>query len=726
MELVLALLLLLSFLMSSSRHECRCGEVDTPLASASAPRQSAYTMIEVRAACQMVLDQVHECTSVSSVLRHRLAPLRDSLGLCCAQTRHATEPFPPFRASTMDGYAVDSKHGVGTFECCKEVTAGSSASSSSGESGVAQRGIVYITTGAPVPDFADAVVPVEWTEIPDPVHHPTQVKILQSVSEGTNIRPIGSDITAGQILIHAGQMIGPAEIGLLASVGMSEVHVIDRPRVGIISTGDEIVDHTTKDIPLGKIRDSNRPMLLALVAAAGAHAIDLGLVKDVVSELERTILSSLAQVDMLVLSGGVSMGTMDLLKPLLERLGKIHFGRLNMKPGKPTTFATVSLPPTHPGGTAIPKLIFGLPGNPVSSLVTSQLLVVPAIKAWQFGAAAAGITPDNHSYPVLPVRLAADIALDSTRPEYHRLHVRYDSGSNVWVGTSTGSQMSSRLLSVCAANALMLVPKASSANQGVLAKGTILNALLVGDCTMPAFQPQEAAAVALTLSPTPIKEQHHNHHQATTAAAPAAASSTSSSSSSLSSSSSSSAAASPPFILRVSVLTVSDRCSTGESTDLSGPAIQKLLSSALKNTTLTVHHTACVPDERSAITSKLIEWSDGYSIDAHSHVILTTGGTGFSPRDITPESVTSILDREASGFVFAMLQASFQATPMAALSRPVAGTRFRTIILTLPGSPKAIPEILTPILPLLPHAVKLNQATDDKHEMATQKIASNK
>lgn len=487
------------------------------------------------------------------------------------------------------------------------------------------------------------------------------------------------------------------------------------PLFSVLSTGDELVDCATEPpLSYGQIRDSNRPMLLSLLDEAGARTVDLGMVTDHASQLESKVLSALDSVDFLVLSGGVSMGVLDLLKPLLERVGTIHFGRLNMKPGKPTTFATVMHGPT--AETKVAKLVFGLPGNPVSSLVCAQLLLLPAVRMWRRGTSE-GISGESAGYPLLPVRTLSDLKPDAQRPEYHRVRVWFDSASNggEFVASSTGNQISSRLLSVCNSNGLMLVPKGDA----VVKKGTVLKTIMVGDFNLPGFDGDSAssssssssghAAPAPSLPPKASEPHSHSHSHGAHKHAPAPVAS--------SSASSSGAPPVPPsFSLRVAVLTVSDRCSAGQAVDLSGPAIQNLLGAAvLKGTTIRVSHSACVPDEMDVIQRQLLAWTSLSASDEHPHLIVTTGGTGFAPRDITPEAVSRFIERSASGLVHAMMEASLKATPMGALSRPVAGTRDRSLILTLPGSPKAIPEILGPILAILPHACKLLQSKDDPH-----------
>ena len=619
-----------------------------------------------------------------------------------------------------------STDGPGTYKVVSAVTAGSSME----EAFTLQPGqVVYITTGAPVPNGADAVLPIEWSELPDP-KQPATVRTLQAVPAGANIRPVGSDITPGTTLLHAGQLIGPAEIGLMASVGFQALHVIERPVVGVLSSGDEVIDVLAPNQKLaepgfGQVFDSNRPVLLSLAKAAGAKVVDLGLVADDAAELEKRVKEALEKVDILVLSGGVSMGARDFVKPLLAKLGTVHFGRLNMKPGKPTTFATIK---AH--NADYEKLVFGLPGNPVSTLVTAQLLLVPAIQVWMRGAK--GITADNHGFPQIPVRIqGVPLRPDPTRPEFHRVHVSFDGAE--FTARSTGSQMSSRLLSACASNGLVLV----AAGDKEVVPGQVVQCMMVGDWFTPEFGapptlPQRKHSSVATsptasevqTSPTASEVQvRAAPTEASISAGQSAAAPSSSSSSSSSSASSSvptaTAAAVPDFELRVAILTVSDRCFNGQAADLSGPAIQKLLTNTtLKNTRVTIIAQCCVPDEIENIQRTVTGWTDLAKVpypEPRPHLIITTGGTGFSPRDITPEAIRPLLEREASGFVHAMMRASLEATPMGALSRPVAGTRAGTLILTLPGSPKAIPEILAPIINLIPHAVKLLSANDDPH-----------
>ncbi|WP_322512310.1 molybdopterin molybdotransferase MoeA, partial [Chloroflexus sp.] len=271
---------------------------------------------------------------------------------------------------------------------------------------------------------------------------------------GDYVHTVGQDVARGQIALTAGTTLGAAEIGILATLGITRILAYRRPRVAVLATGDEVVE-PSETRPGGAVRDSNRYALMAAVREAGCEPISLGIARDDAAVQRQAILRGLEQADVLITSGGVSMGTRDLIKPLLAELGTVHFGRIAFKPGKPTTFATV-------GG----KLVFGLPGFPVSSLVSFEVFVRPALRALQGDA-----TPFR---PRVAVTLAEPIRPSPDRPEYQRIIVTYREGRLAAV--STGSQSSSRILSLRGANGLLLVP----AGETVYPAGSTLPALLTG------------------------------------------------------------------------------------------------------------------------------------------------------------------------------------------------------------------------------------------------------
>lgn len=232
---------------------------------------------------------------------------------------------------------------------------------------------LYVTTGGPVASFFDAVIPVEETEAVDATH----IKVLKKMAVGQFIRELGSDIKSGTVVLDKDQVLRAAEIGLLATVGrVKAISVYRKPVIGLLSTGTELVAAETEELEDGKIRDSNKLMLKGILREfnVAAEIVDFGAISDNQEELEGAFKRAAEGCDILVTSGGVSMGEMDLVKPFLEKNGSLLFGRLNMKPGKPTTVATLD---RQSGGKC---LVFALPGNPVSAFVTAHLFVVPAAR----------------------------------------------------------------------------------------------------------------------------------------------------------------------------------------------------------------------------------------------------------------------------------------------------------------------------------------------------------
>jgi molybdopterin molybdotransferase len=371
-----------------------------------------------------------------------------ALGMVLAQDVVAHDPLPPFPASTMDGFAVIADDGAATRRLVGDQFAGDDANLTVGKGETAR-----ITTGAPLPRGADAVIMVEWSR-----EEEGMVAFTHAVKTGDYVRQLGSDIATGQVVLSKGMRIGAAEIGLLATTGLVEVEVTRRPIVGVMSTGDELVEpHETPGA--GQIRDSNRAALMAAVREAGAEAIDLGIAPDEVSALHDFVMAGLARCDALITSGGVSMGERDLVKPLLAEHGNVHFGRVNFKPGKPTTF-----------GILHHKPFFALPGNPVSSLVSFEVFVRPALCKM------AGAPAHQQQRPRITAVLEHTLRHGSDRTECQRAIVRWDRDKGQFTATTTGIQESSRLLSMVGANALLILPH----GQGDFPAGSIVEAIWVG------------------------------------------------------------------------------------------------------------------------------------------------------------------------------------------------------------------------------------------------------
>lgn len=373
--------------------------------------------------------------------------LREAMGRVLARDITAPEDYPPFPASTMDGYAVFSQDHSPWREIIGTQNAGDTI-----DAEVTEGYAVRIMTGAPLPLGADAVVPVEATELME-----DHVVIHQEdVAIGENIRPVGSDVARGSLVLPTGTRLGPAQVGLVASMGISPVPVARRPRVSVISTGDELVE-PDQPIGPGQIRDSNRFSLIAALLAEPVEITFAGKAPDKLEQLEALLRERMATDDIIITSGGVSMGERDLIKAILFDTDdvQVHFRRLFMKPGKPLNFATC-------GDT----LIFGLPGNPVSSLVTFELFIRTAIRQM--------IGETEVDRPIVRVTLTEGTS-PSDRMEYQRGVVYADRNGKL-IARSTGLQRSSRLASFLGANALLVIaPRETN-----YAAGETVDALMLG------------------------------------------------------------------------------------------------------------------------------------------------------------------------------------------------------------------------------------------------------
>jgi molybdopterin molybdotransferase len=404
-------------------------------------RASTYPLVEAEEAAALVLDR----TPVLGIERVALA---HCVGRVLAEDLVAPASLPVFPSSAVDGYAVRAADGGKPLRVVGESAAGRPFDGTI-QPGTAAR----ILTGGVVPEGADCVVMVEdVTLVGDVVTTPT------SLRAGTNFHAPGADLRAGETVLAAGTQLGAAELGLAAALNFPRLPVHRRPRVALLSTGDELVEVGGKP-GRGQIIDSNRWALLAALRDAGADVHGLGIGPDEPDALRKLVVDALREVDVLVTSGGVSVGTHDLIKPLLESLGTVHIGRVKLKPGKPFTFATIPLE------VGKERFAFGLPGFPVSSLVTFEVFVRPALRKMQ------GFR-DLHR-PTLPVRLDYDARATADRTEYQRVTLRRE--GRELVASTTGSQSSSRLLSLAGAHALVRIPPG---DHGISA-GTTVDAMIL-------------------------------------------------------------------------------------------------------------------------------------------------------------------------------------------------------------------------------------------------------
>jgi molybdenum cofactor synthesis domain-containing protein len=379
-------------------------------------------------------------------LRPLAVPLADVLGCVTSVALVAEEAVPPWANSAVDGFAVRAAD-VASPPVTLPVTATIRAGAPP-EPAVGSGEAVRILTGAPLPAGADAVVMVEDTDAWDgrtgreAVGSATgaKVEVRKAVAPGANVRVAGDDIAAGQTVFEAGTVLGPGHLGVLASIGVRKVPVFPRAKVGVLSTGDELVDGGEPLQP-GQIRDSNRRTLLALVAEANGEPIDLGHARDDEGAVRDALTDALGRCDAVLTSGGVSVGDFDYVKVVLDQLsgGAFSWMQVAIRPAKPLAFGVVQGVP-----------VFGLPGNPVSSMVSFELFARPALRYVM-----------GHPSPGRPRVLAVTDEAVSRRPDgkLHlvRVRARWERDGRVHVRPLSG-QASHHLHAMAEADALSLVP----------------------------------------------------------------------------------------------------------------------------------------------------------------------------------------------------------------------------------------------------------------------------
>ncbi|HET89425.1 MAG TPA: molybdopterin molybdenumtransferase MoeA [Chloroflexi bacterium] len=365
------------------------------------------------------------------VLEAERVPVLEASGRVLAEEIAADRDIPPLTNAAMDGYAVrgaDVVPAPARLRVLGEVAAGRVSDVRVGP-GTAVR----IMTGAPIPDGADTVVRFEDTQADG-----EEVEVLASYSTGKNVRPAGEDVRAGQVVLRAGHVLRPQEIGMLAAVGRTDVTVVRRPRVAILATGDEVVPPDRAPRP-GQIRDANSYTVAAQVQSFGGAPLLLGVARDQATSIRAGMRAALDQeADLVITSGGVSVGDFDLVKQVLAAEGEMHFWALNMKPGRPLAFGVL-------GG--VPLL--GLPGNPVAAMVSTLLFVRPALLKMQ------GFT--EWSLPTVRARLAQPIERKDGRRHYLRVRLRTtETGREAIL---TGDQGSGILKSLVDADGLAIIPE---------------------------------------------------------------------------------------------------------------------------------------------------------------------------------------------------------------------------------------------------------------------------
>ena len=384
-------------------------------------------MIDADKALRIVLDSVR-------ILGHETVKLEEALGRVLAEDVVANQDIPPFPNSSMDGYAI-----VASDLACassrvpvKLRVIGESSAGSPFRRGIKGGRAVRIMTGGMIPRGADAVVPIELTK----GEKEGWVSFTAPILPGQNVRAAGEDIRHGEKILSKGTKIGPAQTGILSSLGHVRVKVIRRPRINVLATGNELVD-TTRKPKSGQIRNSTSHSLSAYVAEEGGVPFRRGVAGDDVIRLQSRIKDAL-DCDILLITGGVSVGRYDYVKDVLKKIGvTIKFWQVNIKPGRPLVF-----------GKFRKTLVFGLPGNPVSTSVTFLQFVRPAMRA---------MTGRTFKPFLVPARIDHDFSKSDGKRHYVRCKAEVRNGEIH--ARQTGSQSSGVMSSMSKANALMIIPE---------------------------------------------------------------------------------------------------------------------------------------------------------------------------------------------------------------------------------------------------------------------------
>jgi len=400
---------------------------------------TSYSVIPLEDAQNRILATVPRLPAIT-------VPVADALGLVTVEDLAATEPIPPFANTGVDGYAVRAADTAGAtpdtpvrLKVVDELPAGKAPTVAVGPGEA-----IRIMTGAPAPEGADAIVMVEDTAAEGGDR--SVVVIRREARPGDHVRPAGGDLAVGDPAVAAGSVLGPAHLGVITSLGHATVSVVRRPRVAVMSTGDELVP-PGEPLSIGQIRDSNRPMLMALVTQAGCEAVDFGIGVDDEAVITERLEKAAATCDAMVTSGGVSMGDYDIIKMVLSRIAEMNWWQIAIRPAKPLAFGML-------GGVPI----FGLPGNPVSSHVSFELFARPALLQMMGHA--------RRFRPVTPAVAAHDMRrrVDG-KLHLDRVTLRRDEAGRL-VAASAGGQASNVLSAMAASDGLTLLPDGEGISAG--------------------------------------------------------------------------------------------------------------------------------------------------------------------------------------------------------------------------------------------------------------------
>ncbi len=381
------------------------------------------TMIKIEDALNRIMKEV-------KILGVETKDLISSLNYILGEDIYSKDILPPFNKSAMDGYAIKSEdtNNTLTLEIKGIIKAGGyyEGELRSGEA-------FKIMTGAPLPSGADAVIEIEKVKVEG-----NKLVLEDAVEKGNHVIKKGEEINMGDLALSKGKEIRPAEIGFLASLGYSNIKVYKAPTIALLITGDELID-IDKALEKGKIRNSNEYSLTALVGAVGAKSLSLGIIEDEKDILKEKMKYAFEHADMVISSGGASVGDYDFVEDILKEIGaNIHFTKVSIKPGKPVTFATYK-----------EKLFFGLPGNPLSLITTFETFVKPSILKM--------MGKDSFCSKEISVILGDNFKVKKGRTKYVYVNIKKEDEG--YVAYELGSQCSNHLMTLSKANGIIIIPE---------------------------------------------------------------------------------------------------------------------------------------------------------------------------------------------------------------------------------------------------------------------------
>lgn len=399
--------------------------------------------LTVEQAQARILDSIHTLNMIERVQLHH------AQGRILAESITSNIEVPPFDNSSMDGYAINTEH---LTQAPHQLTVvGTSLAGKPYQGQLKQGECIRIMTGAMMPQGANASIMQE-----NVTREGTTISFTESPKPHTNVRFAGDDIKVGDSILEAGRTLNAADLGLIASLGLSEIDVLRRPRIAFFSTGDEL-QRVGNPLQAGQIYDSNRYTLRAMLQKLDVELLDMGVVRDEPEAVEQAFTQAMQQADMLITSGGVSVGDADYVTQTLEKLGAVNFWKMAMKPGKPLAYGKL--------GNC---LFFGLPGNPVSVMATFLLFVRPSILKLR----------GNTQTQVNEISATTTVELKKSagRKDYQR-GICHQNEQGEWLVSSTGMQESHLLRSMSQANCFIVLPR----EMGNAAKGSNVGIIRFND-----------------------------------------------------------------------------------------------------------------------------------------------------------------------------------------------------------------------------------------------------